>query len=166
MSSKKKLAEVKVETVEAIEVKPERKYEFFSLSEFDSPDAKGSGENMQDSTLQMLDKARALAGIPFVINSGFRTQSHNEAVGGVADSAHARGYAVDIRCRDRANFETVVLALIVAGFKRIGTHHNYVHADNDPDQKVATWLYDRSNFEQNSRLEFVRAALKMFEFMK
>lgn len=156
MSTKKKVAAAATE----------RKYQFFSLSEFDSPDAKGSGVNMQDSTMQMLDKARELAGIPFVINSGFRTESHNKAVGGVENSTHLRGYGADIRCRERANFERVVMGLIAAGFKRIGVHHSYVHADNDPNMKPTTWLYERANLEQQSRLQFVNAALKMFEFMK
>ena len=158
MSSKKKVVPVAEIT--------ERKYKYFSLSEFDSPDEKGSGANMQDSTMQMLDKARELADIPFVINSGFRTPKHNKEVGGVDDSSHLTGYGADIRCRDRANFERVVLGLIAAGFKRIGVHHSYVHADNDPAKRQTTWLYDRSNFEQNSRLEFVRAALRMFELMQ
>ncbi|MCS7028117.1 MAG: D-Ala-D-Ala carboxypeptidase family metallohydrolase [Bacteroidia bacterium] len=144
----------------------ERKYEFFSLSEFDSPDVKGSGVNMQHSTMEMLDKARALAGIPFVINSGFRTEAFNKVIGGVANSAHLRGYAADIRCYSWSNFEQIVMALILVGFRRIGTHHAYVHADNDPNLEPATWLYDRSNLEQNSRLQFVNAALKMFNFIK
>ena len=46
----------------------------FELSEFDSPDEIGSGSRMQSSTLQMLDDARGIAGVPFRINSGFRSK--------------------------------------------------------------------------------------------
>jgi len=44
----------------------------FEISEFDSPDEIGSGQYMQSSTLQMLDDARSIAGIPFKINSGLQ----------------------------------------------------------------------------------------------
>lgn len=143
----------------------ERKYTFFQLSEFDSPDVKGSGANMQDSTLKLLDKARELAGIPFVINSGFRTPKRNREVGGAANSPHLRGFAADITCVSRANFERVAMALIMAGFRRIGVHHSFIHADNDPSLPVTTWQYNKHNVEEEYRINFVRAAIKMFEFI-
>ena len=143
----------------------ERSYQFFRLSEFDSPDLRGSGANMQHGTVEMLDKARALAGIPFVINSGFRTERHNRAVGGSENSAHLRGFAADIRCVNRANFEIVAMALIMAGFRRIGVHHSFIHADNDDSLPVTTWQYNRHNVEEEYRLNFVRAAIRMYEFI-
>ena len=149
------------------EVKPtnERVYRFFKLTEFDSPDAKGSGANMQHSTVQMLDHARALAGIPFVINSGFRTKSHNAAIGGAENSAHLRGFAVDIRCQSQTNFERVALAVIAVGFRRIGVHYNFIHVDNDPSLPTNTWQYNRQNVEEQYRLDFVRVAIKMADFL-
>jgi uncharacterized protein YcbK (DUF882 family) len=149
------------------EAKPanERTYRFFKLEEFDSPDAKGSGVNMQHSTVQMLDEARALAGIPFVVNSGFRTGSHNAAIGGSANSAHLRGFAVDIRCQSQTNFERVALAVIAVGFRRIGLHHSFIHVDNDPSLPTNTWQYNRQNVEEQYRLDFVRAAIKMADFL-
>lgn len=36
--------------------------------------------------------------IPIVINSGYRTRPHNAIVGGVPDSNHTRGTAVDVSC--------------------------------------------------------------------
>jgi hypothetical protein len=52
----------------------------FKTSEFDSPDHPGSGINMKPEFLQRLDSARAIAGIPFKINSGFRTAAHNKSL--------------------------------------------------------------------------------------
>jgi hypothetical protein len=37
---------------------------------------------MDKHFLRLLDNARQIAGIPFKINSGFRTPKHNEKVGG------------------------------------------------------------------------------------
>ena len=39
---------------------------------------------------------------PIIINSGYRSEAVNKAVGGVAGSNHLTGCAVDIRCKDKA----------------------------------------------------------------
>ena len=44
-----------------------------------------------------LEALRALAGVPVVINAGYRCPRHNQEVGGVPDSEHTRGLAADIR---------------------------------------------------------------------
>lgn len=102
----------------------------FKLSEFDSPDVKGSGQNMQKSTLRMLDEARELAGVPFHINSGFRTEARNEAKGGAKHSAHTKGYAADIACT-AATRDKILKSLYQVGFRRFGIGATYIHADND-----------------------------------
>lgn len=116
-------------------------YPNFSKAEFDSPDAPGSGGNMQVSFMNMLQLARTIAGVSFHINSGFRTQAHNAEVGGVANSAHTRGYAADIAVTASTK-QTILLALQQAGFKRIGIGNTFIHADNDPTlPSPATWYY-------------------------
>lgn len=120
----------------------------FELSEFDSPDEIGSGKNMDSNFLAMLDDARAIAGIPFIITSGFRTPSHNAYVGGVQaglkskGSSHLFGYAADISCKSGADREVIVSALIKAGFRRIGIANTFIHCDNDPDKTNSIWLYN------------------------
>ncbi len=114
----------------------------FEISEFDSPDEVGSGKYMQSSTLQMLDDARSIAGIPFKINSGFRSKSHNAYVGGKENSSHLYGYAVDISVTSSAQRATVLNALIKAGFNRIGIAKTFIHADNDPEKSQNVyWVY-------------------------
>ena len=113
----------------------------FDIEEFDSPDVPGSGGSMRISTLQMLDRARDIAGVPFRINSGFRTPTHNKKVGGVSNSAHLRGYAVDIHVTN-ATRERILAALKQAGFNRFGLGATFIHADNDPSLKAnTTWTY-------------------------
>jgi zinc D-Ala-D-Ala carboxypeptidase len=116
---------------------------YFKLREFDSKDPDGSGagtgDRMRIGTLLMLDMARELAGIPFVINSGYRTKAHNSRVGGKDNSAHCEGYAVDIRTTPQTQ-ERIIKALRDAGFTRIGIYKTFVHADNDPTKpSPATW---------------------------
>jgi len=45
----------------------------------------------------VLEQVRALVGRPVLVTSGYRSPPVNRAVGGVANSAHALGYAADIR---------------------------------------------------------------------
>jgi len=115
---------------------------FFTLSEFDSPDAKGSGQNMDPVFLQQLDRARDLAGCPFVVNSGYRTKSANQKAGGVLDSAHLSGLACDIATPDSNTRHRVLYGLISAGFNRLGIGENYIHVDRDKSKAPnVAWLY-------------------------
>lgn len=113
---------------------------FFKHSEFDSKDAPGSGKNMKNSTLRMLDFARKQAGVPFRVNSGYRTAAHNKKVGGKPNSAHLRGYAADIAVTS-TTLRPILKALYAAGFRRFGVSSSFVHIDNDPSLPKAVWDY-------------------------
>ena len=82
--------------------------------------------------MQMLDDAREIAEVPFIITSGLRTPEHNAEIGGVRDSAHLKGLAVDIACNDRHTRFKIIKGLIIAGFTRILWGKGHVHADIDP----------------------------------
>ena len=114
----------------------------FNINEFDSPDVKGSGAKMNKCFLEMLDNARDIAGIPFKINSGYRTLEHNAKVGGVNSSSHTKGVAVDIACNEsRARF-VIVSALKAAGFTRMGISDSFIHVDSDSDKaQNVIWTY-------------------------
>ncbi len=49
------------------------KFKYFTYGEFDSPDLEGSGSNVSDELINMLDIARKKYGKSMTINSGFRT---------------------------------------------------------------------------------------------
>jgi hypothetical protein len=53
---------------------------YFKPHEFDSPDQKNSHVNMDNEFLRMLDTAREYSTVPFKITSGYRTESHNNAI--------------------------------------------------------------------------------------
>lgn len=119
------------------------KLKYFKLSEFDSPDKLGSGENMQKSTLLKLDDARNIANIPFKINSGFRTKYYNNTLkNSVSNSSHLLGYAVDISCNDSRQRSIIILSLLAVGFTRIGISKTFIHVDNDPNKiQNVIWTY-------------------------
>jgi uncharacterized protein YcbK (DUF882 family) len=118
------------------------KLKHFKINEFDSPDEDDSGMFMQHDTLQMLDQAREIAKVPFKINSGFRTKSHNEYVGGTEESSHLYGYAVDIHCTTSQSRYKILDALRKVGFSRFGISDTFIHVDNDPDKpNNVIWTY-------------------------
>ena len=99
-------------------------------------------QDMQQPLMDMLDYARDKAGIPFTLNSAFRSVEHERKMGRDGKSAHTLGCAVDIRCASDYNRFTIIKALLDAGFCRIGVAKTYIHADNSAShsQRVA-WMY-------------------------
>ncbi len=85
--------------------------------------------------VSMLDKARTIANIPFVITSGLRTPEHNKAVGGKENSAHLIGLGADIQCNNSYNRFKIVKALILIGFKRIEIAKGHIHVDIDDSKE-------------------------------
>lgn len=104
--------------------KPMNKYRYFSDVEV---------QGLDQELCAKLDLARAHAGIPFVITSGFRTPADNERVMGIDGSAHCKGLAVDLRCDNSPDRYKMVTALLGVGFNRIGIYQNHIHCDTDQD---------------------------------
>ena len=116
-------------------------YRHFERSEFDSPDVEGSGDEMQEGFIRMLHRARVLSNTPFRINSGYRSHSHNQKVGGTPNSSHLKGCAADIHISSSVQRMKVLAALVDAGFRRIGIADTFIHVDNDPSKNDACWTY-------------------------
>ena len=117
-------------------------YKYFKIEEFASPDDPTSGNMMDSLLLDKLDLARDICGFPLIINSGYRSIEHNKKVGGVANSSHLLGLAVDIHCTDSRKRFMLLDALLVAGFDRVGLADTYIHVDVDPEKKPCViWTY-------------------------
>lgn len=116
---------------------------YFSLEEFDSPDKPGSGVYMDSDFLQKLDTARQIAGIPFKINSGYRTPEHNSSLRhSKPDSSHLKGRAVDISILSSSDRFIILDALYQVGFNRFGIGKSFIHVDDDPDKvQRVIWTY-------------------------
>lgn len=104
----------------------------FSESEFNRCTPSCSLQDMNQETMRRLDKARDIAGIPFVLNSAFRSVAWEKSHGRTGTGAHPHGRAVDIRCNTSTNRMKIVRACLAAGFNRIGIGKTYVHVDDDP----------------------------------
>ena len=99
-----------------------KKYKYFSPKEI---------VGLKDELVEMLDKAREIAGTPFIITSGYRTDKHNDDVGGVEDSSHLSGVAADLAIKDSTKRYAILKALLAVGFNRIGIYKTHIHCDCD-----------------------------------
>ena len=119
---------------------------WFNISEFDSPDKPGSGENMCCNFLIDLDEARDRAEVPFRISSGYRTANHNDKVlGARIGSSHKKGLAADITYKNNHEKFRILNALLDVGVNRIGLSEKskFIHVDCDEDKAQETmWGYD------------------------
>ena len=98
--------------------------------------------NMNQDFLLKLDEARELAGIPFKINSAFRTVENELANGRDGTSSHTKGLAVDISATNSGTRFKVMSSLIKVGFIRIGIRHDFIHVDMDHEKsQEVMWTY-------------------------
>ena len=96
---------------------------------------------MDAGFLAKLDEAREFAGIPFVINSAYRSPEHPESIKNPT-SSHIKGLAVDIKATDSRTRYRVLNALIQVGFNRIGIADTFIHVDDDTDKtQQVIWTY-------------------------
>ena len=101
---------------------------FFQESEFQNANPACSLQDMHPETMRRLDLARSIAGIPFVVNSAFRTVEHEKRKGRTGTSSHTTGRAVDIRCNTDRNRYLIITVLLI----RIGVHRTFIHVDDSP----------------------------------
>jgi hypothetical protein len=91
---------------------------------------------LDEEFVAQLERARKESGVPYIITSAKRLPGNNATVGGVQDSAHLQGKAVDLRSGDSTTHFAITRGAILAGFKRIGLYHDstgkpsHVHLDN------------------------------------
>ncbi len=99
----------------------------FKLKEFQCKD----GSQLVKIDSQLLHKLQELRdeiGKPIIINSGYRTESYNKKIGGVKNSYHIQGKAVDIRVNGMKPEQVAKIAEKI-GFNGIGIYKTFVHLD-------------------------------------
>lgn len=52
--------------------------------------------NLENLVVNVLDPAREVMNVPIIVNSGYRCHELNKVVGGVSNSQHLKGEAVDV----------------------------------------------------------------------
>ncbi len=93
------------------------------------------GDNkIDEGFVELIAAARESAGVPFIINSGYRCEKHNAEVGGSPTSSHMKGIACDIRADNSRNRHDILRALMQAGFNRMGVYGGFIHVDCDNEK--------------------------------
>jgi len=108
----------------------------FRLDEFA---CKCCGEGgIKDETFHLIEAARVIADVPFVVTSGYRCEKkQGELVAAGRSkwtSSHPKGYAVDIYAANNKHRMDIIRGVLAAGFTRIWMGKNWIHVDNDPDK--------------------------------
>tara|TARA_B100000749_G_C18374859_1_gene443352 strand:- start:312 stop:674 length:363 start_codon:yes stop_codon:yes gene_type:complete len=98
----------------------------FNVEEFLSDDGT---EEMSRPFIYKLEAARVIAGVPFLITSGYRTVEKAQALGN-AGSPHCEGIAVDIACVSARDCRKIVDAAIKVGFQGIEVCDRHIHLDD------------------------------------
>ena len=99
--------------------------------------------------VQCVQKIRNKLG-PVVINSGYRSRSHNDKVGGASKSQHMGGRAADIKSSGESGLDIAKTAIRECGCNiGVGVANSYAHID--VRGRYASWDYDKnSNVLENA----------------
>ncbi len=117
---------------------------YFKEEEFKCRCGKCAGGGIVPKLQEMLDDARRLAKVPFVITSGFRCFQHNDAIGAKETSSHCKGLAVDIATPNARTRRRIHRSLDRVGFVRFGIGEKFIHVDIDQDKvQELEWDYYR-----------------------
>lgn len=101
----------------------------------------GDNPPMNQEFMALIQRIRGLYGRPMTINSAYRCEAHNKAIGSKSDN-HTSGYAVDISAKTSGErYEFVKLALNV-GINRIGIADTFIHLDTNLNKAPGViWRY-------------------------
>jgi len=102
----------------------------------------GTLDDIDDGLIVILNELEKNLKRKLIYNSGYRCPACNKAAGGVKNSSHMRGKAVDIKSKTSPERYEITKAALAFGFKRIGIGKTIIHLDLDETlpQRV-TWLY-------------------------
>lgn len=115
---------------------------YFNESEFKRCSPSCEMSQCDGNSLARLDRAREVAGIPFVLSSAYRSVEYEKAKGRSGKGAHTEGKAFDIVCRDSRSRWRIVFGALAVGFKRIGIGKTFVHLDDSEKlDSPLIWLY-------------------------
>lgn len=108
---------------------------------------------LSQKLLDGLEALRELAGVPVVVNAGYRCPRHNREIGGVPGSEHIHGLAADIRLRGLSLQQMYEFALQVPQFAAggIGAYDDdFLHVD--VREHHARWARVRGKYVGIQRL--------------
>ena len=94
--------------------------------------------DMDSVFLVKLNRARCLAGVPFVLNCAYRSPSWDKSHGRSGSGYHTKGRAVDVRCLDSSVRYKIVRACVDCGLS-VGVYPTFLHID-DRELPIVFWF--------------------------
>jgi len=101
------------------------------------------GKNWIDPRLvELVRRLEERIGQRLKINSGYRCEAHNAAVGGSETSSHLKGLAVDVAVDGSRRRYQIIHTAMLEEINRIGIYKTFIHLDIDrsKDPRVI-WMY-------------------------
>ncbi len=119
---------------------------YFKMEEFQCKCGKCPKKDISLEFQGLMDQLRTLMNRPIKITSGIRCAEHNKAVGGVPNSQHVQGIAVDISTVGYKSDEkyNLVKHALDLGFGGVGIATDFIHLDIRKVNK-AVWMYGKTN---------------------
>ena len=116
--------------------------QWFKPEEFEKCVPSCKMEQCDEVALQRLDRLRSLCGFPIKLNSAYRSPEFDKSKNRSGNSAHCRGLAFDVSCRNAGQRAYIVATAQKVGFLRIGIGATFVHLDCDYSKPYPRiWLY-------------------------
>ena len=104
--------------------------QYFTPGEFACKCGCGNETPVDPRLLRLADTVRGHFGAACIVSSGVRCEAHNKKVGGVANSRHLSGKAMDFRIKDVTAVKTLAYVQSLAGVRyAYAIDKNYVHMD-------------------------------------
>lgn len=97
-------------------------------------------KSLVNLVINVLDPVREYIGKPVYVNSGFRSEEVNKAVGGVSSSQHRKGQAADITRRNKSENKEI--------FDYIANNLDF---DQLIDEKNYQWIHVSYNRDANRK---------------
>ena len=117
-------------------------YRYFTQADFDAANPVCRVDDMDPRFMEKMDVARYHAGIPFIVNSAYRTVEHEKSKGREGTSSHTKGLAIDLQVTSSRERFIIIQALFQAGFRRVGLEGSFIHADSDDKKDPDVfWTY-------------------------
>jgi len=113
--------------------------ENFNLSELHSKDGSDMPSEVFDNLLILIKKVQKLrseSGLPFKVNSAYRSIEHNKKVKGAVNSLHTKGMAIDISAPEGTKLRQFLLSKRENWQGGFGLYSWGVHLDTGQKKKL------------------------------
>lgn len=90
--------------------------------------------------MEEIERIRDRSGVPFYINSAYRTVEYERSKGRSGNSYHCFGKALDIRCTDSSDRYRIIEAVMHYGILSVMIYPTFLHIDDRKNKKLMVYV--------------------------